>query len=166
MKLPVAKVLREFGLRGEVKVRIYLQPPDPFFKYRKFTLETRLGVIEVELESFRRTFASYAILKFKGIDTKEKAKKLRGVELLVDEKDLPPKREGEYYIYELEGLEVFFKGKSIGRIKEVIPLRSYPLFRIELENDETYVPFHKEFVEKVDTDGGKVILKRVPEWEI
>lgn len=165
-KQPVAKILREFGLGGELKVRIYLEPPEPFFNYRSFIVETPLGPQEYEVEYARHRYGNIAILKLRGVDEKEVAALLRGKELFVEEEDLPPRSEGEYYVYELEGLKVVYEGRVIGTVKSVIQPGPYPLFRVDVGDDEIYIPFHDEFIERVDLKEGKIYVKRIPEYEM
>ena len=165
-KQPVAKILREFGLGGELKVRIYLTPPEPFFNYRSFFIDTPLGLQEYEVERADHKYGNIAIIKLQGINDKETAALLRGRELLVEESDLPPKEEGEYYVYELEGLDVVYGGETIGKVKSVIQPGPYPVFKVAVNDDEVYIPFHDEFVERIDLDAGKVYVKKIPEYDM
>ena len=165
-KQPVAKILREFGLGGHLKVRIYLTPPEPFFQYKSFYVETPLGLQEYHVEHAEHKYGNIAIVKFRGIDEKEVAALLRGKELLVEEGELPPKEEGEYYVFELEGLQVIYRGKAIGHIKSILQPGPYPLFRVSTEEEDIYIPFHEEFVDRIDLDEGKVYVKKIPEYEM
>ncbi len=149
-----------------MKVRIYLTPPEPFFDYTSFFIETPLGMQEYEVEYAKHRYGNIAIVKFRGIDEKEVAALLRGKELMVEESMLPPKEEGEYYVYELEGLEVVYGGKVIGRVRAVIQPGPYPVFRVSTDDDEVYIPFHDEFVERIDLEGGRIYVKRIPEYDM
>ncbi len=163
-KYPVAKILREFGTRGEIKIKIYFTPPFYFKNYKKiFINHPSLGFVELEVEKFKLQFDKYALIKFKNINTREEAKKLKGFEIFVLEEMLPPKEKDEYYVYELENLNVYYKGKVIGYIKDVIIQGNYTLLKIKTDYDEIYIPFTKTFIEQIDLKKRICILKNLDE---
>jgi ribosomal 30S subunit maturation factor RimM len=76
---------------------------------------------------------------------------------------LPPKNNGEYYVFELEGLNVYYEKKKIGFIKDIITKNEYTIFKIKTENDEIFIPFNKHFIEKIDLENRACILRRIDE---
>lgn len=151
-KYPVARVLREFGTKGELKIKIYFSPPEYFKNYRRIFVYTDFGFIDYEIDYFKILKGHYGIIKFKNINDLQILRKLKGLEIYIDENLLPPKEKGEYYIYELENLRVYYEGQEIGYIADIIVQSNYALFKIKTQDDELYVPFNKKFIKGIDLE--------------
>jgi 16S rRNA processing protein RimM len=163
-RYPVAKILKAFGLRGELKIKIYFSPPSYFKNYNSvFVNDKELGFIEFKVEKFKILFDNFALIKFEKLDSRNDVEKLRGYEIFVYENMLPPKNNGEYYVFELEGLNVYYEKKKIGFIKDIITKNEYTIFKIKTENDEIFIPFNKHFIEKIDLENRACILRRIDE---
>ncbi|MEO0202245.1 MAG: ribosome maturation factor RimM [candidate division WOR-3 bacterium] len=153
-KQPIGKLLREFGVRGDLKAKIYI-PPFYLKNYKSVFIED----VEFEIEKVIISEGQYAIIKFKDIKTREDAKRLKGKEIFIYENLLPPKEEGEYYVYELENLKVYYKGSYLGFVKSVIVQGNYVLLLIKTQNDEIFIPFSKRFIESIDLSKKVCILR-------
>jgi len=163
-KYPVAKILKEFGLGGFLKIKIYFTPSSYFKNYKTiFIKHKQLGFIELEIEKFKILFNQFALIKFKNINNREEARKLKGYEIYVYENELPPKSEDEFYIYELENLNVYYKDEIIGFIESVIVQNGYALFKIKTKNNEIFIPFNKNFIERIDLNNKACYLKNLDE---
>jgi len=103
-------------------------------------------------------------VKFKGVDSPEVAKALKGKKLYVEPSQLPPLGEGEFYFFELEGYEIVDEeGRKIGRLAGIERLPSQDMFYIEVEDGkEIMLPVVSEFVLKIDREK-KHIVARIPE---
>ncbi len=123
-------------------------------------------------------------IKFAGVDSPEDARRLSGGELLVSRKDAAPLRQGEYYVEDLRGLEVFLSttGETIGIISDVMEggggsLIEIFLHKASLDNtvshaadaecvskiskkaaEKKLVPFRKEFFGLIDLEKGRAEL--------
>ena len=163
-RYPVAKILKAFGLRGELKIKIYFSPPSYFKNYNSvFINDEELGFIEFKIEKFKILFDNFALIKFEKLDNRNDAEKLRGKEIFIYQDMLPPKNKGEYYVFELLGLNVYYNEKKIGFIKDILTKNEYTIFKIKTENDEIFIPFNKHFIEKIDLENKVCILKKIDE---
>ena len=80
----------------------------------------------------------------------------RGAELSVPRDALPPKAEGEYYAFELVGLEVVEEGdRSLGRVAQVAPGVANDV--LELDSGLA-LPLVEACVREVDLDGGRIVV--------
>ncbi|MCS7245936.1 MAG: ribosome maturation factor RimM [candidate division WOR-3 bacterium] len=152
-RYPVARILKDFGIKGELKVKVYFSPPEYFKNYKKVSIYTNeFGFIDYEVDYFKILKGHYGILKFKDIHDLQVLKKLKGLEIYIDENLLPPKENGEYYVYELENLRVYYEGQEIGYIEDIILQNNYTLFKIRTQDDELYIPFNKKFIKCIDLE--------------
>jgi len=151
-----------FGLEGFVKVKSFSGETDHFTRLQKVTLsahekeETR----EVAEVIIQRDAADTLLLRFKGIDSPEAAKLLRGALIITDREHAAPLKNGEFYVEDLIGLEVVSnKSEILGHIANVIEGGGGNLAEVELlSGEKRLVPFRNEFFGETDLKTGRMIL--------
>jgi 16S rRNA processing protein RimM len=80
----------------------------------------------------------------------------RGAGLAVDRSDLPAAGEGEYYVFDLVGLEVEEEGgRSLGRVQEVAPGVANDV--LELDTG-TALPLVEDCVVSVDLERKRIVV--------
>jgi 16S rRNA processing protein RimM len=100
-------------------------------------------------------------MKFRGIDSPEAAKALKGMEILVDREDAAPLRQGEYYIEDLKGVEVCAGDEVLGEISAILEGGGGSLAELRLRTGEIrLVPFRDEFFGDIDLVGRRAELLR------
>jgi 16S rRNA processing protein RimM len=107
-----------------------------------------------------RSHRPFILLKLKGVESIEMAQALVGTTLLVKEQDLPPLREGEFYHYQVIGIEVVTtKGTLLGTIKEVFSTGSNDVWVIRQGRREYLIPVIDEVVRSLDIPGKKATIE-------
>jgi len=80
----------------------------------------------------------------------------RGAELAVPRDELPPTREGEYYAFQLVGLEVEEEdGRKLGRVAQVAPGVANDV--LELDSGPS-LPLVETCIREVDLDRGRIVV--------
>lgn len=163
-KVPVAKITRAHGIKGEVKILPYLlQNQDLIPSLPRFFLrQGKEGFSCLYPTSVREAPGGGFLLKFKEISTREQAEELKGKELFLDLDDLPAREEGEYYVFELVGLKVkrLPEGEIIGEVRGLMPVGPYDLLEIRLWNGKTvYLPMIEEMIQKIDLEKGEILVQ-------
>jgi 16S rRNA processing protein RimM len=80
----------------------------------------------------------------------------RGAELTLPRDELPPTEEGEYYSFELVGLEVEDEGgTALGRVKDVLPGVANDV--LELDSGVT-LPLVEACIREVDLQRGRILI--------
>jgi len=162
--LKVGKILKTFGLKGEVKVLTEFDVPDELLEIQHIFVELpRGGKKYLEIERTRSCGGRTLIVKFRGIDSIEMAEALRGLELFVKREDLKEPAEGEYYIFQLVGLKIIGReGREIGVVINAIKNPGHDLLEVETRESRVFmVPMVKEMVKKVDLER-KIIEVELP----
>lgn len=161
----IGRVTRPHGVLGEVRVEIHTDMPARFEQLERVYLTGDLDDEHprpVVIES-ARLHQNVALLKLAGIDSRDEADTLRRLWLLVGKEDALPLAEGEYYLYQLEGLAVYGDdGQHLGRLSEVLETKANNVFVVQGERGEILLPDIPEVILKVDVDSGRIIVHLIP----
>ncbi|RME08385.1 MAG: 16S rRNA processing protein RimM [Aquificota bacterium] len=156
----IGKVLDTYGLKGELKVQTYLERRH-WSKIKRVFLKRKGGeYVPFSVEYTKPHGKDQLILKFEGFNAIEQVEAFRGAKIFLPEEELPKKKRGEYYYFELEGLEVLTEsGKQVGRVSGIIEQKPYDL--LEVDGGRLYIPFVEALVKDVRLKEGKVIVKDI-----
>lgn len=148
-------ITKPFGRRGEVRVKTS-HPPTFFIKKRVYILNSEYEVLKA-----RKYKGELIIVKLSGVDDINQAELLRGLYLEVDESELEPLKEGEFYVYQIIGCRVYDENYGfLGTVKDMHDWAPY--WTLEVVGDkEILIPFVSEFVSEVDVER-KEIKTRLP----
>lgn len=153
----VGKVRRAVGLKGNVLVAATGDDPS------RFAPGTVLWIAgdpfrEIRVREMRPSGQAYSVA-FDGVNTIEEAQRLRGADLLIEARKLPPLPEGTYYHFEVIGLEVLdADGVSLGRVESILETGSNDVYCVGKGKEEILVPAVREYVAKVDLPAGRIHL--------
>ena len=157
--ITVGRLHGAFGVRGEVKLESFTDPLRAIGKYLPWTLRDARGV-ERACESVRvREGGKGLIATIPGIEDKDAADALRGVDVLVPRSALPPPAPGEYYWVDLEGLRVVnVEGADFGTVSHLFSTGANDVLVARGER-ERMIPFvQPDFIRSVDFDAGVVTV--------
>ncbi len=105
-ELVIGRITGAYGIKGWVKIHSYTDPMENFLEYGGCTLKSRQGNKPVEFDQGRRQ-GKGLVAHIVGVDDRNEAELLRGVEISVPRLSLPDLEEGDYYWHQLQGLEVW-----------------------------------------------------------
>ncbi|MCQ1569327.1 ribosome maturation factor RimM [Neorhizobium galegae] len=146
------------GLRGEVRVRTYTADPTALGEYGN--LHSEDGRIFEILEI--REAKNIAIVRFRGINDRNAAEALAGLELFIERDNLPDDEleEDEFYYADLEGLEAVDQdGKSYGTVSAVYDFGAGDLLELKGPGRRpALIPFSEAAVLEIDLEGGKIVI--------
>jgi 16S rRNA processing protein RimM len=90
------------------------------------------------------------LLDFEGIESREDAAALFGMQLMA-EPDAAPLPEGQYYHYQLAGLAVYERGEYIGKITDILTRPANDIYVMQSEaGEEIWIPALKTVVKNID----------------
>ena len=161
MRITVAEILTTHGIKGNLKIK-------PLSDYDKRFAKGAKLLIEDEIVTVESTFKQKGIIviKFKECDDINDVLKFVGKDITIEDKDLAELNYDEYYIFELEGLDVYDKGQKVGIIEEVIT-GVYPndVYVIKTSTSEVYFPALNATVKKVDLENGLIEVENFSDYE-
>ncbi len=157
----IGKIVSVHGVRGEVKVFSFTDPIDNLLDYHRWTLRRDGEVRQVELAS-GRSQNKVLVAKLKGLDDREEARLLAGFEICVLRSLLPDLTDGEYYWYQLKGLNVIDQaGQLLGRIDHLLETGANDVMVVKpcagsLDDRERLLPYTAHCVLTVDLAAGEM----------
>ena len=163
----IGQITNPVALRGEVKVYNYSDYKERFEEIPQvIAVGTGKNKTEktYEIEKVRYQ-QNMVVLKLKGIDDRNGAETLKGMDLYITEDDLRELPEDTFYIKDLIGMKVIddTTGKEVGKIKDVIQNTAQDIYQIAMNNGkEALIPVVKEFIKEVSLETGRVVVTPIP----
>ena len=156
--MPVGEIVATHGLVGWLKVNPFNPETTAIAGDRQLILEKDGRRTAQDLESSKRN-KRQILIKLRGVDGIDDARKWVGAILCVDADALEPLEPGQYYHYQVVGLEVYaLAGERIGVITRVWSTPGGELYVVQGAKKEHLVPAVKEIIERVDFAAGRVII--------
>ena len=158
-KIPIAKLGKSHGIKGWQKIHLLTDFPEQFKPGATFSSDkTTLTIDKIDLKK--------GLVKFKGIDTPEDAKKLTNRMLYTTEEETKKNiklKKDEYFWFDIIGSEVFEENNKLGK---VIDIERADIDYLVIKTDEELVKkgYPKRFlidftrhVKDVDVENKKII---------
>lgn len=159
--MAVGRVIKPHGVQGEVRVELMTDLPQRF-EWLKVIYVGERNPRPIAVESVRY-HQEFVLLKLAGYPTRTEAEALRNELLQVPEEEAIPLEEGEYFLHQLLGLEVFTEGgQGLGRLTDVLETGANNVFVVVGPGGEHLIPDIPDVVQEVDVDGGRIVIRPLP----
>ncbi len=153
--LIVGHVLAPAGRWGEVQVQVVTDFPDRFDPGQSVYIEGQPYRIESS-----RPHKQHLVVKLADIDNISDAEALRDCELTIPRTLLRPLPPGEYYAFELVGLDVVTTGgEKLGYIADIMSTASNDIYVMVGDRGEALIPAIEDVVKSIDTEKGQVVIE-------
>ncbi len=157
--LRVGVISSTHGIRGEVKVFPTTDDAARFNEIGKVFLDTGRERLELEIRSVR-FFKQFVIVKFKGIDNINDIEKYRGCSLYISREEAAELDEGEYYIGDLIGMDVFTEESHFGVLRDVMETGANEVYVVDSDSHgEVLIPAIRQCVLDVDVEQNRMIIR-------
>lgn len=162
-KLKIGTIVNTFGIRGELKVKIFTDFPEERFKKGNTILLEQEGSVKEQVVESYREHKGMALVMLKGINSINEVEKYKNSDLYIPKDQLHQLEEGEFYFFELVGFEVVDdKGTKVGFVKIVEEGTTSNYLRVEKEDKTTsLVPFMEPFVLRVNKEAKRIMIKPI-----
>ena len=151
------------GLHGEVKVYPTTDDPERFTLLKEVILDLGSSEKSLAIEKVR-FFKNMVILKFRGLDAIEDVQRFLKKDLLIERKDALPLEEGEYYIPDLMGMEVYDEdGSRIGELCDVLQTAANDVYIVKRQGQkDLMIPKIDDCILGVDVENRKMTVHLLP----
>lgn len=118
--VPVGTIGRAHGVRGQVRVRSDMDPPEALLLHDTWLVE-RSGVWRPEAVRSARPHGNVFVAHLEGVEDPDAAAEFAGARIGLPRDALPTLDEGQYYWVDLIGLEVLDEGGgSLGVLRKMV----------------------------------------------
>ncbi len=162
-RLEVGQIVNTFGIKGEVKVTPFTDDINRFDNLKKVYVKTRKDDKLYKVEGVRY-HKNMVLLKLEGIENPEEAELLKNAFLEIDREDAVPLKEGQYFIADLIGLEVYTdEGNLLGKVDDIYNTGANDIYVVKDElGKQVLLPGIKEVIKQVDLEDEKIIVHLIP----
>ncbi len=164
-KVAIAFINKCWGTKGEVIAKPLTQFPQRFKKLDRVHISGIRLDLELTIESIK-WHSGKIIIKFQEIDDRDDAKRLSNSYVQVNKSEIYQLPAGNYYHFELVGLEVIDSDNQvIGKIEEVLEYPASDIYVVRSEKGTLMIPAIKEVVKKIDLEQKRMEVKLLPGME-
>jgi len=155
--ITIGKILAPWGKQGKLKVEVVTDFPQRFAPPSKIYINQQPVTI-----GNTQWHKGKAIIKLDTIDSIEDAEKLRGRPVEIHYSQLYPLPEGQYYHFQLIGLEVWTtQGELLGNITEILTAPGNDNYVVSGARGEILIPAIEDVVKSIDLDKGCLIIEPI-----
>lgn len=159
--LVVGEVLKPWGYKGEVKVKLLTDFPTRIAKLKTVYLGPDLRAFHVERA---RLLSGFAVFKLEGLDAPESVAKLRGQAVQVAATEAAPLRKGQYFHHQIIGLHVStIEGEELGTVEEILETGANDVYLVRrVDGTEVLIPAIQDVIREIDLERGLVVVRLLP----
>lgn len=155
--ITIGQILSPWGTKGKLKVAVATDFPQRFTP--SATVYVNRQLVNIESAEWRK---GKVIIKLSTIDSIEAAQELRGQSLEIHHSQLKTLPEGQYYHFQLIGLEVWTaRGEPLGRITEILSAQSNDNYVVRGPGGEILIPAIEDTIKSIDLDEGRIVIEPI-----
>jgi 16S rRNA processing protein RimM len=157
------KIVKVFGIKGEVKIHSYARTSQEYETLRTVKVGADDRTASDRTIEQARDRGGDVYLKFQGVDDRNAAETLVNMFLYVDEEQRKLPDAGRYYIHDLLGCRVCAEGgRDLGTLRDVMNVAGRLMYIVSTTHGDVMMPAVPEFVAGVNVSE-KLITVRPPE---
>jgi 16S rRNA processing protein RimM len=159
--LVVGEILKPWGFRGEVKVKIISDYPNRLVKHKTLYIGEPPRAFQVERA---RLHSGYALVKFVGLDDEQSVAKMRGEIVHIPADQAAPLKKNQFYHHQIIGLNVVTEnGEPVGTLDEILETGANDVYLVHTpDGKEILLPAIKSVVKHIDLEAKTMTVELIP----
>lgn len=153
----VGVIVGAHGIKGEVRLKSFTSEPLSIGRFGPLRSSSGQSFEIMKLKAAKDDF----IASLKGVNDRNEAETLKGVELFVSREKLPKLKTHDTYAHDLMGLDVILEnGSRLGRLVGMPNYGAGDLLEVAVdgESETILIPFTNAFVPQDDFTNGKIVV--------
>lgn len=158
VRLTIGVIAGTHGVHGELKLKTLTDHPEHIPTLKSIFLGD--SDAPVRLLSARGQ-GDHLLIALEGVTTPEAGKRLGGLKVRINATDARPLAEGEYFIFQLIGLEArTVDGTVIGTVSDLIETGAHDVLVISRPGEaDLLVPNHPSYVMEVSPERNRIVIQ-------
>ena len=155
--ITIGRILAPWGVKGKLKVAVTTDFPQRFAPSAMVYINHQPMTIEST-----EWHKGKAIIKLDKINSIEDATRQNGQLVEIHHSQLQALPEGQYYHFQLVGLEVWTtQGELLGSITDILPTPSNDNYAVSGSHGEFLIPAIEDVVKSIDLDKGCLVIEPI-----
>jgi 16S rRNA processing protein RimM len=153
----IGQILAPWGNKGELKVKSATDFPQRFTHAAKVYVGGQSMII-----NSAKWHKGYVTIKLQGIDAIEAAQEFSGHSVEIHHTQLESLLEGQYYHFQIIGLEVRTTlGEQLGTVTEIMPSGSNDIYIVHGTKREFLIPAIEDVIKTIDLKAGRITIEPI-----
>ena len=160
----IGKVGSPVGIKGEVRITLYAQDSTNLKEGKVLLLERAGKTINAAIRKLRYQ-KDRPVVKLEGVDDRNVAEEIRGMDVSIYASDLEELPEGEHYVRNLIGCRVIdtTDGREVGILNDVIQNTAQSILEVRnAEGKSVLIPAVDAFLRGIDEEAGMIEVELIP----
>ncbi len=155
----IGQIVNTFGVKGFVKVKAFTDELERFEELKTILVVKNKNMIEMKIEEVKY-HKDMVLLKLQGIEDMTMAEKYKGCYIRIHRKDTRPLEEGEYFIADIIGSDVYTDtDQYLGKVEDIYNTGSNDIYVVKDElGKQILLPAIKDVLLDIDVEKQKVIV--------
>ena len=155
----IGQIENTFGVKGFVKVKPFTDYLERFEELESVLVIKNKNMIEMKIEEVKYQ-KNMVLLKLEGINDMTMAEKYKGCYIKIHRKDAKKLEEGEYFIADIIGSDVYTDtDQYLGKVDDIYNTGSSDIYVVKDElGKQILLPAIKEVLLDIDIEKQKVIV--------
>jgi len=155
--ITIGQILAPWDTKGKLKVEVITDFPQRFTPSSKVYINRQPMTID-STEWHKRT----VIIKLNTVDSIEAAQGLQGQPIEIHHSQVYPLPEGQYYQFQIIGLEVrTTRGELLGNITDILTADSNDNYVVRGAEGEILIPAIDDVVKSIDLNKGCIVIEPI-----
>ncbi len=155
----IGQIVNTFGVKGFVKVKPFSDDITEFERLGKILVVKNKNIIEMKIEEVKYQ-KDMVLMKLEGIEDMDMAERYKGCYLKIHRKDAKELEEGEYFIADIIGSDVYTDtDQYLGKVDDIYNTGSCDIFVVKDElGKQILLPRIEDVILNIDIEKQKVIV--------
>ena len=156
----LGKIVRKHSFRGGVVAKLDTDEPELYQNLESVFVLLNNNLVPFFIDQILLQKGNQLRLKFEDVDSEADADGIMGAGLYLPLEFLPKLKGNKFYFHEIVNFEIEDVNFGLfGRIKAVNDRSAQPLFEIDFNGKEIFVPMIDDFIKKVDRKNKKILVE-------
>ncbi len=159
----LGRIVRKHSFKGEVVIKLDTDEPELYENMESVFVLHGTNLIPFFIEKSLLQKGNQLRTKFEGVDTEKDADAILKSGVYLPVSTLPKLTGNKFYYHEVIGFTL--EDVNYGAVGEIVGINdktAQPLFEVDREGTEIYIPMIDHFIKKIDRENNKVVVE-VPE---
>lgn len=156
----LGKIVRKHSFRGEVIVKLDTDEPDLYQDLESVFVALGNDLVPFFIKTISLQKGNQLRIRFEDVENEADADAILGIEVYLPLKFLPKLTGDKFYFHEIIDFDIEDVNFGyIGVITGVNDTSAQPLFEVNSNGTEVFIPMIDHFIKKVDRENKKIIVE-------